>query len=447
MWDGVPAGDETQPMRRLLSILLAALAAWLVYMIATGRIYIARVDEVRAAAETVELQYVCWGDVTEDAMNQHWLDAFQNKHPNIKAKKILTSGGVGTREKIQTLMAGGSPPDVMYVWPEVFPEFAARGVYLPLNEFMERDQVNGAEWFQPLIDFYTIDDIIYGLPRSWHPFIIFYNKSMFDREGVPYPDETWTFQDLVRYGRQLTRDTDGNGVLDQFAIGNIPWQVFVWAFGGETFDEKGACRLTDAAAVEGLRFYRDLIWKYEISPKPEQTAVAQNAQDLFKTGRMAMFSLGIWCVPDFREIQDFEWDIAVMPKGKVRVTQLVTAGWGIYTGTPHPNEAWELVKYLSGREAQEYQMRIWRDPSGLKDVFRELMFYEPEEPPRSRQVVLDSIDFGRFAANYLGAAEVNSRIQVPLDEITTGQQQDVAAGAAKIKAVAERTLADLRAVR
>ena len=437
-------------MRKPISILLAALAAWLVFMVATGRLYVARVDEVAAtsaagaAGPPVELQYVYWGDVTEDAMNQHWLGEFERQHPHIRIKRILTGGGVGTREKIQTLIAGGSPPDVMYVWPEVFPEFAARGVYLPLDPFMDREQVNRAEWFDPLIDFYTIEGTVYGLPRSWHPFVIFYNQSMFDREGVPYPDETWTFDDLVRYGRRLTKDTDGNGVLDQFAIGNIPWQVFVWAFGGQDFDQLGNCYLTEAAAVRGLQFYRDLIWKYEISPKPEQTAVAQNAQDMFKTGRMAMFSLGIWCVPDFREIQDFQWDIAVMPQGKIRVTQLVTAGWGIYSKTPHPDQSWELVKYLSGREAQEYQMRIWRDPSGLRDVFQALMFYEPEKPPKSRQVVLDSIQFGRFAPSFLGAAEVQSRIQVPLDEITTGQQQDVAAGAAKIKTVAERTLADLR---
>ncbi|MFQ6133038.1 MAG: ABC transporter substrate-binding protein [Armatimonadota bacterium] len=432
--------------KKMLLATAALFLAWAIYMVAAGKMYVVKVGQRRAtAAGEVKLTYVCWGDYTEEAMNRHWIAQFERQHPNLKVNIILTSGGVGTREKIQTMMAGGSAPDVMYTWPDVFPEFVEKGVYLPLDEYMARDGVHRAEWYRTLVDFYTKDDVVYGLPRSWHPFIIFYNKSLFDREGVPYPDETWTFDDLIRHGRKLTRDLNGDGLIDQYAIANIPWQVFAWAYGGRTFDEEGNCYLDDPATVRGLQLYQDLIWKYEISPSPQQQSLQQNAQDMFKTGRIAMFSLGIWCVPDFREIEGFEWDIAVMPAGDQRVTLLVTAGWSAYRHTPHPDEAWELIKYLSGREAQEYQMKIWRDPSGLKDVFQSLMFYQPEQPPSSRQVVLDSIKFGRFAAAYVGSAEVNTRVGEAFDEIATGRQRDVAAGCREMKRVAEQTLADLRA--
>jgi len=435
-------------VKKTLLILPALFLAWVIYMVATGKMYVVKVGAQRAtAAGEVRLTYVCWGDYTEEAMNRHWIAEFERQHPNIKVNMILTGGGVGTREKIQTMIAGGSAPDVMYTWPDVFPEFVQKGVYMPLDEYMARDGISRAQWFRNLADFYTKDGVVYGLPRSWHPFIIFYNKDLFQREGVPYPDESWTFDDLVRYGRKLTRDVNDDGLVDQYAIANIPWRVFAWAYGGRTFDEAGKCYLDDPGTAEGLQLYQDLIWKYHISPSPQQQALSQNAQDMFKTGRIAMFSLGIWCVPDFREIEGFAWDVAVMPAGKQRVTQLVTAGWSAYRDTPHPDEAWELIKYLSGREAQEYQMRIWRDPSGLRDVFQSLMLYQPEKPPASRRVVLDSIQFGRFEANFVGSAEVDQKVQQAFDEIATGRQKDVAAGCREMKRVAEETLAELRSGR
>lgn len=444
--------DTRTNWRRVLSRTVLALAGlfvlYIVVLAATGRIWIVTPQSTRVTSEgQIRLDYVCWGDYTEEAMNRHWIAEFMRLHPNVKVNMILTGGGTGTREKIQTMIAGGSGPDVMYVWPDVFPEFVEKGIYMPLNSYMERDGITRDLWFPVLIDFYTRDGKIYGLPRSWHPFLIFYNKDLFDQAGVPYPDETWTFDDLIRYGKALTRDLNGDGITDQYAVGNIPWRVFVWAYGGNDFDEEGNCYLDEPGSIRGLQVYTDLVWKHRISPSPEQQRLTQSAQDMFKTGRMAMFSLGIWSVPDFRQIKSFDWDIAVMPAGPTRVTQLVTAGWAVYEGSPNPNEAWELVKYLSGRQAQEYQMRIWRDPSGLKDVFKALMFYEPDKPPRHRQALLDSIEFGRFAAPFIGSAEVTARVEEVLDEAFSGRTDDVAAVCAKAKRVAARTLTDVRRLR
>ncbi|MBT9138346.1 MAG: Multiple sugar-binding protein [Syntrophomonadaceae bacterium] len=373
----------------------------------------------------VTINYVFWGDVSERDMNRHWIESFEKKHPDIRVNMIhVTAEGVGA--KILTMVAGGDAPDVMYIWPEAFPEFTHRGVYLPLNSFIEEDGLDLNKWFPQLVEPYTYEGRVYGLPRSWHPFVLYYNKNLFDEAGVPYPDESWNWDTVIKWGKELTKDRSGDGRIDQFAIANIPWEIFVWSSGGKIFDKEGTeTFFDDPRTIEGFQLARDLIWKYKISPSPIRLRDTMSAVDMFSTGRVAMYGLGIWFVPRFRTIKDFEWDIAIMPKGKTRRTKLVTAGWAISAASKYPRQAWDLVKYLSGPEAQTYQMKIWRDPSGLKDVYEEYIYYEPEKPPKNRRVVIDSIEFGQFSPVFLGHTEIWRKIGEDVDKIFFLKECDV----------------------
>jgi len=371
----------------------------------------------------VELTYVLWGDTSELEMNKHWIAGFEDKHPKVQVNMVATSGS-GTDVKIMTMISGGTPPDVMYVWPEIFPKFASEGIYMPLDDYMARHHLSRDMWFENLLQPYIWHDKLYGLPRSWHPYLLYYNKDLFEAAGAQFPQPDWTWDDVIREGKLLTRDTDGDGRIDQYAIAGVPWQIFVWGCGGDVFDDTGHCKLDSPEATRGLELYYDLIYKYHIMPTPQELRESRNAQDLFLTGKVAMFALGIWCVPDFREIKQFDWDIQVMPAGPVkRVTTLVTAGWATYAKTKHPEEALAFTTYLAGPECQEYQMKIWRDPSGLKDVFKRLLFYQPKKRPLNRQALLDSIPFGRFNKVFPGVDEVTRTLNEELDLILNGYVQ------------------------
>jgi len=369
----------------------------------------------------ITLNYVYWGDISEIALNTHWIRSFEKKHPGIKVNMIHTSE---VETKILTMVAAGVPPDVMYAWPQVLQDFASKGIYLPLNAFIKRDGIDQGKWFPQILKAYKYKDKIYGLPRGWNPYVLYYNKNLFDEAGVPYPDESWTWQTVIKYGRKLTK-RDREGRIEQFAISNVPYQIFVWSMGGKFFDREGKPSYDGPKTIEGFQLARDLIWKYKISPTPQQLKQNQSAEDMFLTGRVAMFALGMWAVPRFRTIKKFKWDIAVMPRGKVRKTMLVTAGWAISSATKHPQQAWDLVKYLSGDEAQTYQMKIFRDPSGLIDILKKYMFYEPQKPPQNRGVFLKSIKFGRFLPVFPGSMELIAKINQDIDNIFVLKHVDV----------------------
>ena len=84
------------------------------------------------------------------------------------------------------------------------------------------------------------------------------------------------------------------------------------------------------------------------------TNLAMGVQGMFMTGRLAMFVSGIWETPGLRKIQDFEWDVAMFPKGPTGKRGFGTGGSGycILKDSKHPAEAFEVIKALSGRDAQ-----------------------------------------------------------------------------------------------
>jgi multiple sugar transport system substrate-binding protein len=424
---------------RIARVVLLAAAA-----VASGLICSAcRVGTPKVDGESlVTIKYLAWGDDTEIEMNQAWIDGFEAEHPGVRVD-FESVQGQAFDQKLLTQVAGNVAPDVTYVNPSSFPNFLRRDVFVDLRPYMERDGVTLDEFLPGLVEPYQHGEGIYGLPRSWHPMVVYYNKRLFDRFNVAYPDESWTWDTFIDAGKRLTVDEDGDGAKEFFGAANFPRQVFVRSFGGEEFGPDGEFLLDRPESIEGLRLYIDLINKHGVFPSPSETRT-QAPQQMFETGRLAMFCLGIWSVPSFRRIDRFEWDIAIMPSGPAgRNTLLVTAGWAIPRTSRHPEEAWQFVKYLSGRAAQEYQMRIWRDPSPRADAFNSLMFWEPEKPPANREAVLKSIEFGQFDNFFLGQPELANEMGREMENLESGRSKDVEASVARMKRLVERRRAEL----
>ena len=68
-------------------------------------------------------------------------------------------------------------------------------------------------------------------------------------------------------------------------------------------------------------------------------------RDAFMGGRLAMVEDGSWALKDILAKSDFRIGVAPFPSGPARrVTLATTDGFGIYAGTEHPEEAWELIQ-------------------------------------------------------------------------------------------------------
>ena len=124
---------------------------------------------------------------------------------------------------------------------------------------------------------------------------------MFDDAGIAYPDDTWDWDKLVEVGKQLTKDTNGDGTPDQWGVYTETtdmenaWSSFVWQAGGDILTADGTKSALDSdQSAQGIQFLQDLIWKEKASPDP---AIFAETGDAFEQGVAAMEINGSWLVP------------------------------------------------------------------------------------------------------------------------------------------------------
>ena len=109
-------------------------------------------------------------------------------------------------------------------------------------------------------------------------------------------------------------------------------------------------------SLQGLQFYADLCHKYKVSPPPVALRTAdQSPSDMFMAGKIALFNSGIWETPRFKDINSFDWDEAMFPKGPAaRAFGTGGSGYCILKTTKHPKESWAVLKALAGEYGQEW---------------------------------------------------------------------------------------------
>ena len=261
------------------------------------------------------------------------------------------------QDKVLAQIAGGEAPDVMFCGSTVFISLYRKNVFLPINDLLAADtEINIKDYYPESVDQYTVDGKINALPRDIAPIACIYiNKNLFDAEGLPYPTDDWNTDEFLALAKKLTKK-DATGIVAQYGFSpGWFWPNFIFAFGAGWVDnvkKPTKLALNTPGVKAGMKFYHDLMWVHGVSPKPGATD--QTGSDLFMTGRTAMYSSGIWETPQFRTITAFDWDVVMFPKtpsGK-RGFMGGGSGYGIYSGTKHPKEAWEVVKCLAGDAGQ-----------------------------------------------------------------------------------------------
>ena len=330
-------------------------------------------EKVEGNKPTV-IKYSTWEVLPEQiSVLKEITEMFEKEYPDIRVELELAAGAGGTR-KILSQMAAGAAPDVFFWTNPRIPLLTTRGQLLDLTEFLERDKGLIDEYFRKAIDGCRYRGKIYSLPHAVGVFGLYYNKTLFDEEGLPYPGDGWTWEDYLDAAVKLTRDTDGDGKTDQFGT-MIPekWYAWVVANGGRLFNEEGTkCLMDSPETLETLIFFSDLRFRYQVVPSLSQMVEFGGCGgiELFTMGKVAMFSMGSFATVDFlKKIKGFDWGVAPLPKGGVsRPTTYSMACNCISSQTKYPEEAWKFVKFYAGRDAQLVMARRKYNVPSLKSV-------------------------------------------------------------------------------
>jgi multiple sugar transport system substrate-binding protein len=307
------------------------------------------------AAEDVTVVYwALQGENTDQNLTRGLVEPFEEQHPGIKVD-LQELPWDGYYEKYQTLSAAGQAPDLAFVSAAWIQDFAHLGVVANLDPFVEKTGVFGPEdadkYFLSTLDglrYPGTQGSLYAIPYEWVTVIFYYNKGIFDAAGEAYPTNDWTYDNILEAGTRLTR-RDGNRV-EQYGIvshwGYDTLDSSLWANGGSILNEDySASALDSPQNIETVQWWTDLIHTHQIAPTPAEFAEG-GAINLFASGRVAMAILGVWGIETFRPQSNFEWDIAMLPKGKVRQTAVQWPNQlAVNAKSAHPEEAFSVAMF------------------------------------------------------------------------------------------------------
>lgn len=310
------------------------------------------------ATAQVKLSLGYWtGSPVEIEALQMIVDEFMERNPHIEVEMIASYGGPWGRDKYLTMFAGGSAPDLLQLNSGNFEMFAARGFLLPLDELMANDPTFDPSVFLPAsMEGSALSGVYYGLPYDVSTHMPYYNRDMFRRMGLSEPGD-WTWDELIEMARKLTVDTSGDGEIDVYGLGldaaEWHWNSIQAQFDAPLFNEAGTeLYATSPAFVSFMEWYFNLMYEERIAP------LDAGGINRFPTQGVGIVTFGSWYRPELEEVLrvDFDYDLAYPPVGTKRGTAYYVDPFAIAATTNHPEEAWELLKFLSLSDAWDIKL-------------------------------------------------------------------------------------------
>ena len=370
-----------------------------------------------------------WGSPEEIDIITHSISDWQEKNANIKIIFEHTPYS-GYDSKILTRIAGGAAPDIIAAEADYFVTFATKGVLESLTPYFGKEDagISKKDFFPTILDRFSMNGQVYAVPRDVAPFAcVFYNKKLFDEAGLAYPKDDWTWEDMLRMARALTK-TDESGRISQYGFYGWAWQNFIYGNGGGLVDDvknPKSTRLNDPRSIEGLQFYADLINLYKVMPTPVALANTGMGIDLmFSSGRLAMFLSGIWETPGLRNY-NFEWDVAMFPKGLHGDTAFGSGGSGyaILKSSKNKQAAWEVIKALTGANGQAKLAKRGLAQPSLISVAKSENWAEDPLPTANKKMLNEAVNYVVFSPFHPKWREIQEKYIVPeLDLVFNGKK-------------------------
>lgn len=296
----------------------------------------------------VEITYGIWDKKQLPAIDEI-IKLFNEKYPNIKVKTELTPYGQYF-QKLETAATGGALPDVLWMNGAHVVQYAEGKVILPLSDRAKKDNYSLDNYPKSLIDLYTVDGKVYGIPKDYDTTGLWYNKKIFDDAGVPYPDETWDWNKLKEVAKKLTNKDKSIWGYAALMGNQGGYYDLIWQNGGYIVSKDGkSVGFDQPEAIEALKYNISFI-KEGLSPTQAQMTETA-ASELFSSGKVAMMFDGPWMVPEYKKNPDL--NVAVVPKGKKRAVAIHGLSNVIAANTKHKDAAWEFVKFLGSKEAAD----------------------------------------------------------------------------------------------
>jgi multiple sugar transport system substrate-binding protein len=276
--------------------------------------------------------------------------------------------------------SGGEMPDVFWMHSNTAQMYMENDLLLNLDAFIEADSaIDMSNYYEGITNLYNSNGTQYAIPKDHDTIALLYNKALFDKYGVDYPTDEWTWEDLYEAAKKITEAGKADGVYGMAmntSNNQDGWYNLIYDYGAQviTDDHKGTTIGSDEGK-EAMEMVRQIL-----TVSAPQTVVAETGTDsMFMSGLTAMITQGSWMINSFYTAEnssDYAW--AMLPYADTngngtcdegeRYSAYNGLGWAASKSTSDPNAAWSLISYFCSETGQKEQAELGVTMGGMLGV-------------------------------------------------------------------------------
>jgi ABC-type glycerol-3-phosphate transport system substrate-binding protein len=369
----------------------------------------------------VALRFFFWTGSEEESKFWQDLAADASKIVGNVEVKFETDSFANYWTKLPADAASGTVADILGLQSLRTAGFTSRNLYMPLDDFIKDDKgFDLSDFDKTIVDGLSFKGRLFALSYDLGPYVMYINKALFQKAGVPLPKPDWSWNDFVETTKALTRTIDGAVVFGSvYANGfdrMVPW---IFSNGGDYANaDFTKSTLGSPETVEALQFYADLAFKHKAAAPITDPGNPNADRDQFQAARAAMYVSGPWNFINMRSRMKDDWDIVPLPKGKAgSISAVAGSGFGVSASTKHPKEAWEVVKALTSTDGLKKVASAGRGYPGRKSAVE--AFYKKDALPQHQEVIGEQLKTAKPFRTNPTWQEILSQLQSSLlDPIT-----------------------------
>lgn len=332
-------------------------------------------DSAAADDDTTTVTFRLWDEQVAKAYETSFA-AFTAQHPDITVD-INVVPWASYWDQLPIDVGAETIDDIFWLNSSNVARYADAGQLIDITEALG-DASDG--WQTSVVDQYTIDGSLWGVPQLSDANGVFYNADLLDAAGIDpadLADLSWVPgagpQDtLLPTLQALTLDSAGRtaadpafdaGAISQFGYNaaldlQAVYYPFVGSNGGawQADDSDAYVFADDAKSVEAITYVVDLINTHHVSPSAADTNDNNDfSRDQFLQGKLALFQSGTYNLANVRDGADFGWGLTTVPQGPAGS---VTVANGIIAAasstTKHEDAVTEVLAWIGSEEGASY---------------------------------------------------------------------------------------------
>ncbi len=408
-------------------------AVWLVSIILIAALLIVQIRGCLPIQRTIRLGIFStsnWNvpeSSTYEVVDQV-IERFEADHPHTQVE--YTSGIIKEDYSawLSDQIVQGTLPDVFMILDEDFNMLASLGALKNLDPFFKQNTgTKTQDYYESALTAGQYKGAQYALPYQCNLQLMFVNTTLLDQEGVELPDWDWTLDEFAAICKQITRDSDQDGLIDQCGYVNYTWKNALEAYGISMFAPDGlSVDINNDSVRQALR-YMQTIQEYD------QNYYPFTAKNGFDSGKVAFAPMSYaeyktyspypWKV---RKYSSFEWSMLPMPgtlqsRSSVNLESLMM---GISATSAHPKEAWELLKLFTADSA--IQQTVVSETGGispLRSLLQSAVVEENSQNPEESARLLDyAIENSTGKVRFKKYEEAMNLLDTGMNEILSSQE-------------------------